>query len=168
MSLTLDVGCGHNPQGHVNVDLYTKATIHRGGDASKDCDLQVRNIPNFVKADATHLPFRSNVFDEVYSHHAIEHVPKPFIMLKEMVRVSSDKIFITCPHRYVGDHKSQPGHINHFNEGWFEFAISKLGVRRHKITLSQWRCFPRALARASAAGLPLIRLPAEIEITIQK
>jgi ubiquinone/menaquinone biosynthesis C-methylase UbiE len=81
--LRLDVGCGHVPRGDVNVDLFVEATGHR---VDKTRPLDIRNIPNFVKADACHLPFRDNVFDEVISYHTIEHVLNPVLMIKEMIR----------------------------------------------------------------------------------
>lgn len=41
----------------------------------------------FVNASATHLPFRDESFDCVWSNHVLEHVAKPELMLSEIWRV---------------------------------------------------------------------------------
>jgi len=124
--MIIDVGCGHNPIGDVNVDLFVEATPHRSGDQSK-CDdkrLDTKGIPNFVMADACHLPFKDNVFNVVFSSHTIEHVNDPFLMLKEMARISKRRIIIKCPHRFAS-HRIKPLHVNRLNITWFENAAKK-------------------------------------------
>ena len=58
--MMLDVGCGHNARGDVNVDLFPRATDHRSKDQSKcvDLDLDLVKINNFIVAEASHLPFK--------------------------------------------------------------------------------------------------------------
>ena len=125
--LTLDVGCGHEPKGRVNVDLFPEATAHRSADQQK-CDdqpLDVKNIPNFVRADASHLPFKDGAFRRVYSGHTIEHVEDPEAMIAELLRVSSCEVEITCPHAESpwGSVACKPLHVNALRPEWFKTVL---------------------------------------------
>jgi hypothetical protein len=134
----LDVGCGHRPQGDVNVDLFLEATAHRAADqrVNDDVALNVRSIPNLVRADALHLPFRDGVFEKSYSWHLIEHVSDAESFIAEMIRVSAGKVEIQCPN---GVHpssygESKPLHIHRFTPSWFEVNMRKLGLRDISVT----------------------------------
>ena len=118
--MLLNVGCGSFPNGDVNCDLFLDLG-HMKGDKNKKIKVNIKKIKNFIKSDAQHLPFRSNVFDQVISSHVIEHVLNPVKMLDELVRVSNNKIIIECPH-WLGDrmHKKNPYHINFFKSKWFK------------------------------------------------
>jgi len=102
--MNLDVGCGHNfrarSQEDVNVDLNVKPTFHRSQNSYADSALDTKKIPNFVLADAQHLPFRNNVFEKVTSTSVLEHVKNPMLMLSEMARVSNRFIYVRTPHRF--------------------------------------------------------------------
>ena len=45
-------------------------------------------VPGSVRGDGQALPFRSNAFDVVYSSNVAEHVPAPWTMAAEMLRVA--------------------------------------------------------------------------------
>lgn len=94
----LDAGCGHMPKGDVNVDLYPGPTAHRcvNQRVNDDVTLHVHEIPDFVKADACHLPFRNGAFRSTYSWHVIEHLRDPEAFLHELMRVSSE-MEVRCP-----------------------------------------------------------------------
>jgi ubiquinone/menaquinone biosynthesis C-methylase UbiE len=96
--MILDVGCGADFKGDVNVDLYLEHTIHRP--ILHKGNLTAKEIPNLVKADAHYLPFTDDSFDLVYSHHLIEHLSNPILFIKECIRVSKREILIICPHRF--------------------------------------------------------------------
>jgi hypothetical protein len=95
----LDVGCGHRAQGDVNVDLFPEASAHRAADqlVNDDVALHVYEIPNFVVADALHLPFRDGAFRRVYSWHLIEHLENPNGFLEECCRIAAEEIEVRCP-----------------------------------------------------------------------
>lgn len=92
--MTLDVGCGNNPQGTVNCDLYVQLTEHR---LVEDGYIKTKNIPNFVRCDALHLPFKENIFDVVKSRHVLEHLDNPLMVLKEWKRVAKRKVILVVP-----------------------------------------------------------------------
>jgi len=81
--LRLDVGCGRKWRGDVNMDLHVQPTIH---DLSRTT-LPVHEIPNFIVADAHHLPFKDEAFSEVVCFHLLEHVKHPYKVLEEIHRV---------------------------------------------------------------------------------
>ncbi len=93
--MILDVGCGVDPKGDVNVDLYI-------GEVSPDIHvfLDQRKIPNGIKASCYNLPFKSAIFDKVYSRALLEHLDSPLRALREMIRVAKKDIELSVPHRY--------------------------------------------------------------------
>lgn len=77
-SIVLDVGCGDNAKGDVNVDVYIPNPLP----------------PNFLLASAELLPFKDNTFDIVRSAYVIEHNLFPVQMIKEHFRVCRKKVKI--------------------------------------------------------------------------
>jgi len=152
---TLDVGCGVQPKGDVNVDLYVKKPNPH---ITSHPIIEPKKIPNFILADACHLPFRDCSFEHVHSSHVIEHVENPFLMLRELLRDSSRIVEIYTPHRLhrIENHKS------HFTKTWFYKALTKLGVQpeNFKIEVSAWDFYPHIF-------IPLVRLPREIKVQIK-
>lgn len=126
--LRLDVGCGSKPSGDVNVDFFVRGWNSQEGDQKSGEFLNPKVIPNFVVADAGHLPFKDSVFAVVFSSHVIEHVPNPLLMLKEMCRVSKRKIVVRCPHR-KGSGAKKLFHLHYLDEKWFQSVVTKLGFQ---------------------------------------
>jgi len=130
--IVLDVGCGANPMGDVNVDLFIGHTEHRAE------PLIPEEIPNFICCDARKLPFRDNSFDIVFSKDTLEHVgrkpqktnPGPYKALKEMIRVAFRKIEVFVPHRFSMANAEKRfwrrEHNAFFNLKWFESVIPKI------------------------------------------
>jgi len=79
VALTLDVGSGtsslHTVRGNICIDL---------------CRRPQNNPPNFICADAHHLPFGNDTFDTVGIYEVIEHVESPVQCLREIHRVLKD------------------------------------------------------------------------------
>lgn len=181
--IKLDIGCGHSPSGDVNVDLYVKPTHHRSADQGecKDSRLNVKNIPNFVRADACNLPLRDDLFDEVSSSHTIEHVRQPYLMVKEMVRVAkfNSTITVRCPHRYAS-RKGRVFHINSLNITWLRKAFTECGLSAIAGRYTVWRYIPglnaiidrytawRYFPQRFILIFEVFRLPHEIEVTAKK
>lgn len=119
----LDVGCGERATGNVNLDLYPNQAEQRGAIHSI---MNLKNIPNFVLADASHLPFKDKCFQEVFSNHVIEHLSNPSLFLKECIRVARNKVIVICPHRYARQklkfHQLKT-HKNFFNVKWFDRVL---------------------------------------------
>jgi len=117
----------------------------------------VKNIPNFIRADAQHLPFRDKVFDIAYSSHVIEHVANPLQMLRELIRVATRKVIVVCPHA-LGHEKKKVLHKNHFRPRWFHSVARLLQVACH-IEYTRWRHLPHLF-------VPIVRWPLEITVTL--
>jgi ubiquinone/menaquinone biosynthesis C-methylase UbiE len=116
--VTLDAGCGECFRGDVNVDLYKEASEHRS-----NTKVQLKDIPNFVNCSIEYLPFKDRTFRHVKSYHVIEHVDKPYLALKELIRVSDCHVVIKCPHRFGMNAKGKT-HKNLFTRTWFVRALT--------------------------------------------
>jgi len=100
--MKLDVGCGWNYKGDINVDLFLgkpifgredEQSIYKGWKRTR-----MRSIPNFICADCNCLPFRNNIFDVVFCHHTLEHRGVNLVQTcRELIRVANGKIVITVP-----------------------------------------------------------------------
>ncbi len=87
-SFSLDVGCGEQSRGDVNVDIYIPSDIPK----------------NFILASAEYLPFKKNIFDLVYSGYVIEHCLNPAQFIKDQVRCSKEKVLIIGDNcEWIGD-----------------------------------------------------------------
>lgn len=159
--LRLDVGCGSAPKGTVNVDLNIKATVHRPRDTVSGCRvLNVREIPNFVRADGLHLPFRDGAFREVVSSHLIEHVADPVGLIRELVRVARDRVVLYCPHRFGDNKRKSPQHKNFFGKTWFICVLRRMRLA-FTVEYSEFRFFPYEC-------FALFRFPKELKVAIYK
>ena len=132
----LDVGCGLNPRGDVNVDLYIDSRQRRQG---KGPDLNLGSIQNFVQADGRDMHmFKDRHFDTVRCYHLIEHIPDWWNLLKELWRVTDRHLIIVCPNRYWLKFpmlKRYKNHISNFDKPTFEKAIPQiLGTRNFEVT----------------------------------
>ena len=109
--MKLDVGCGHNPKGDVNVDLFLDRPIAtREGEQKVYEEFKKRDvkIPNFVCADCNNLPFRSQAFDEVVCHHLLEHVGVDLVQTcRELIRVAKGKVVISVPSEFCNTKYAQ-------------------------------------------------------------
>lgn len=97
--MILDVGCGKNPHGTINLDIEKNSSVNLIGSGE-------------------YLPLKDSSFDMVYSNHSLEHVNNPAKMLMEMLRVSKRLVFIIVPHRFSSGSKMR-GHKSFFNQSWF-------------------------------------------------
>jgi ubiquinone/menaquinone biosynthesis C-methylase UbiE len=70
-------------------------------------DIDLYDIPNFVRADAQDLPFKDKEFDTAVLAEILEHVPDPVKALKEAKRVAK-KVVITVPNEYEWQEELKP------------------------------------------------------------
>lgn len=97
----LDVGCGQNKMpGAIGIDFNPRT------DADVIHDLGV--VP---------YPFADDEFDEIVSHHVIEHVPDVMALISELHRITrpGGRIRLVTPHYSNPDWPTDPTHRNHFN-----------------------------------------------------
>jgi len=156
----LDLGCGRGG--------YTKIFKKAGAKViSLDLEIpQVKKIfPAFVNGDAIKLPFKDNSFDFIFSSSLIEHLPKPYLLVKEARRVLKKNgiFFLSFPPFYtpVGGHQFKP--FNMFlPEKAAAFAARKLyGIRSYKYNDSYGKLYIITIRKAKKliadAGLKIIR-----------
>lgn len=118
----LDVGCGDHPWGDVNCDINTGYTAEGGDQKERGMFIDPHKIRNFVKCDAQYLPFKDNAFTKVFCFHVIEHVNNPYLLIRELMRVSHNSVTIRCPHRFSRGAKF-PFHVHFFNKSWFAKSL---------------------------------------------
>lgn len=121
-------------------------------------DVKLSGIPNLIRADCSYLPIQDNAFDMTISNHLIEHVDEPFLLLKEMVRVtkSEGEIHIETPHKLSHSRKWFL-HKHSFNLRWFAKAFRILNVEMVEAR-KNYKHYPHEY-------FPLIRVPYFIQVT---
>lgn len=124
--LVLDVGCGINPRGDINLDLYLEP-IHRQGGA-----IDPELIQNFVEGDALDMwMFKDREIDTVKCYHLIEHfkAPQCWDLLKELWRITDRRLLIVCPHRSwlkFPKLRRSKNHLSHFDSKVFKHWIPRI------------------------------------------
>jgi len=88
----LDIGCGGRKY-FFNPRVQGEDVVYA------DIEAPTRRIHNFVRCDAHYLPFRENVFSEIYASHIIEHLNNPakFLMRCKEVLSRTGRIHILTP-----------------------------------------------------------------------
>jgi len=112
--IILDVGCGNSPvkkEDCITVGIDSK----RKTKASVVCDLEY------------HLPFGSNVFDEIYCNNVLEHIFNIILLLEELYRIGKPKaiIKIISPHFSGMDTHQDMTHLRGFGSRSFYPFIGK-------------------------------------------
>jgi glycosyltransferase involved in cell wall biosynthesis len=92
----VDIGCN---KGHM-FDGWDRTNI-----TSVDIDLY--DLPNFVRANAEELPFEDNSFDYACLLEIVEHTKNPIKVLSEARRVAK-KTIITVPYEYEWAEEMEP------------------------------------------------------------
>lgn len=119
----LDVGCGTEPTGDVNIDFV--------GYAEKYKITNLKNVKNFVNSDARNLPFRDESFSTVRLHHIIEHLENPLEALREAQRVAKCRVIVHVPNYPL--EKETKYHLYSWNKWTLRNLLEKAGFS--KITI---------------------------------
>lgn len=103
----LDLGCGAG----VYLSLLAKKGKQVIGlDLShKLCKLSKRWGFDIIMGDATHLPFKNEVFDGIWASEILEHLSS-LVVLDELERVTKRCIIATIPNPYSYNYKADPSH----------------------------------------------------------
>lgn len=80
--------------------------------------------------DCTNMPFNNNTFEEVFSHHALEHFDDLFEIVDELARVSKDGAIwsIIVPYWSWPQNQGNPHHKINFSEHTFRFFDKEEGI----------------------------------------
>lgn len=135
--LIIDVGCGPNELGDVNVDMFRGRGFNRQtGDQDRGEYMDPKKIQNYVCADALRLPFKDGAFDTAFSSHLIEHLANPEAFMAELARVSTRKIVLRYPHAR-GSGAIRPFHVSLIDERRIAKAASCLGLSSEQFVRSR-------------------------------
>lgn len=83
--LVIDIGCGDKP--FWRADVYLDK-LSLGNEQRISSTNTVKELGIFVNCDATKTPFTNKVFDYSFCSHLLEHVDKPDLVIKELMRIS--------------------------------------------------------------------------------
>jgi ubiquinone/menaquinone biosynthesis C-methylase UbiE len=119
---TLDVGCGENAKGNVNIDQYVP-----------------KKIPmNFILCSAEKLPFQAS-FDCVRSSYVIEHLLDPVNFINECTKIAKKRVVIITDNsdwvgefyfRLVGSGRIfHPEHCYKWSVEYMRTLLSRLGIK---------------------------------------
>lgn len=83
--LVIDIGSGDKPFWRANVffDNLSLDNLQRS-----TYENTIRTIGNFINGDITKTKFKNNAFDFSYCSHVLEHVERPDLAIKEIMRIS--------------------------------------------------------------------------------
>jgi SAM-dependent methyltransferase len=126
----IDVGCG---VGYGTAALAETALRVIGGDIDQDAIAYARRRygrPNveFVKLDATELPFGDSSFDTVCSFETIEHLDDPEALVREAARVlrPAGAFIVSTPHSAKTTYSPEnPFHRVEFERADFEKMLER-------------------------------------------
>jgi ubiquinone/menaquinone biosynthesis C-methylase UbiE len=94
-AVTLDVGCGTGLLFH-HIANYAKLIV--GIDTSlrllKRAKTRVFNNVMLIRADADHMPFRSNIFSFAFAFTLLQNMPDPHATLEEIRRITQKNALI--------------------------------------------------------------------------
>ncbi|MDP8261812.1 MAG: hypothetical protein P9M13_00735 [Candidatus Ancaeobacter aquaticus] len=135
---SLDIGCGENAQGEVNIDVYVPKIIPN----------------NFIVASAEYLPFKDNVFPSVKSSYVIEHTLEPAQFINNQARIATEEILIVTDNsEWIGDvyfRMINMGRIFH-DEHFYRWTVEYLGnlIRRLGLKVDVYcaNCSPTKIVR---------------------
>lgn len=95
---SLNLGCGGSKKHH------QKTAIHYGNlyEGFKTVELINFDLDPFaswkdIRGDAHNLPFNDKTFFNSYANHILEHLSNPVLTLKELDRVTQNKVIIRVP-----------------------------------------------------------------------
>lgn len=142
----MDIGCGSNYRGTVNIDRYTDPNPHTTQ------IMKPREIPNFIIADAGRLPIRSHSIKVIHCAHTLEHLEDPLQALREIARIMTGVAVLRVPNNPVTD--NHHAHLFSWSETSFRNLLSRVfEVKKIEITS------PRGDLKTSPLMRVIMRLP---------
>lgn len=140
----IDIGCN---LGEMFGDKATNVDIHSLEDKRKESGNPNLVIPNFVQADANHLPFENQEYDTAIMGEILEHMDDPVATLNEAQRIAKMIIF-SVPNEYQWAEDKKPfthyDHKNNFDEQKVFDLVLKSGLQfmeYMKIIYAGWSYF---------------------------
>lgn len=110
----LDIGCGSNPRGTVNLDRFTEETPHHHH------HIDAKAYRNFIKGDAQYPPIRRGVFHLIILSHVLEHLLKPAETLENLSEIAPNLI-VVVPNNPV--FRENETHLYSWSESSFEALL---------------------------------------------
>lgn len=122
--LVIDIGCGDKPFWRADVFLDNTSL----GDEQRFSSTGIeKNFGFFVDSDIVKTPFKDKTFDFSFCAHVLEHVERPDLAIKEIVRISR-RGYIEVPDGLIEVMSPYQSHL------WFVFYNNKelIFIRKSK------------------------------------
>ena len=148
--LVLDVGCGENARGNINMDCYIPGKLPR----------------NFILANAEYLPFKPNSIDIILSYYNIEHLINPAAHIMSLYETVKNKVEIVTDNsewlgdmifRVIGDGRIfHDEHYYKWSIEYFANLLSRLGLKKNSVCLLNRSSNPIVSSLSKLGSLPII------------
>jgi len=136
--MILDIGCGWNPKGDVNTDLFLHKSIpNREYEQQiylgykRTIFYKVQQIPNFICCDVYHLPFLNDTFSLVIASHILEHLDNPLKAIKEFNRICCGVCVIRVPNAKMLKVQEENLHIYSWNSSTLQALLHRVFTYVH-------------------------------------
>jgi len=136
--MRLEIGVGFGKDGDLRQRRYKFNPRVCGSDVvyielRKPEDPEFKRLGNWVVADAQHLPFKSDIFDEVYASHVIEHLPDVHMFFSEVRRVMKcmGRLYIWTPNFMSPNATRDPTHKHIFSFMSLGRMLKTYGFKPH-------------------------------------
>lgn len=128
--MKIEIGCGGGKAYEFNPKICPECNIMSDIKIPDFWDDPVLRLPYFIRLDAQHLPFRNEVFDEVYMSHIAEHLSNPMKSLKDVHRIlkKGGTVHIWVPN-FMDKNSRDPTHIHIFNILSLRRLLKKCGFK---------------------------------------
>lgn len=83
--LVIDLGCGDKPFWRADIYLDKLSLSNEQRFSSSNV---IKNLGVFIDSDITKTPFKNKVFNFSFCSHVLEHVERPDLAIKKIVRIS--------------------------------------------------------------------------------
>jgi len=123
--LVIDIGSGDKPFWRADV-FFDKLSL--GNNQRISNSKTIHNLGLFVDGDAVSMPFKDRIFHFSFCSHLLEHVERPELVLKEIMRISKSG-YIEVPNGMVESIRPFHSHLwfIYINDGQLVF------IRKSKV-----------------------------------
>jgi len=149
-TIRLDVGCGSQPRGDVNLDLFFGLSPHHRN------PIHPKEIPNFVLGDAQHLPFKGGAFTAVVADNVLEHLERPYEALGEFIRVARTAYIVVPNNPVLEEH---PEHLYTWTSTSLRNLLSRFYEKVEVRPRSRGRDVGRSRVFRLCRRLPVLKRP---------
>lgn len=149
-SWILDIGCGENARGNINLDCYVPEKIPQ----------------NLILANAEHLPFKNKSIDTILSYYNIEHLIDPAEFILEAKNIAKNKVEIVTDNsewfgdilfRIIGSGRIfHDEHVYKWSKEYMANLLRRLGIKQAQVSVQNLSSTPVIKLLSTLGRIPRI------------